>query len=426
MQPNGRLIVSGRAGSGKTFAIARSVEGLKALFLAPTHQAKVVLERELAGTPHRVMTIHSAIGWKKGYDKDTLGVVQGYRPVEEANRGKPAEKGSTNNPFGNVDLVIVDELSMVGTFLFKAVEEYAGEFDLPVVYSGDRLQLPPVEDEEVINHQGFTTIVLDESVRFPKNSSIFELGEKLRDSIENRPDEPLECIIGKGDIEVVSSREWTDRATKDYASGSSMLVVTSENKRQQKLRALIRGGEGEQLRSGDIVMSKKTDDSFRNGDTFKVSKVAWSTRTLPDVPRCLSEHGELVVNGYSLSFEDHSAPAFIFQYDGQGEKLEHRIKHLYHKGKLNHAQASGILDWVEQINSFELAAFATVHKSQGRSVDTVYIDTQSVLKKPQWLSMEHHKRLLYTAITRARKRVVFEWKEGLCEYAAEPEAPLAA
>ncbi|WP_299794624.1 hypothetical protein, partial [uncultured Marivita sp.] len=54
------------------------------------------------------------------------------------------------------------------------------------------------------------------------------------------------------------------------------------------------------------------------------------------------------------------------------------------------------------------------------------IDTASVLEKPQWLSMEHHKRLLYTSITRARKRVVFYRMEGLCEYSAESEAPLAA
>jgi primosomal protein N' len=47
MQHRDRLLVSGRAGSGKTFAIANAVTDREALFLTPTHTARTVLTGEL-------------------------------------------------------------------------------------------------------------------------------------------------------------------------------------------------------------------------------------------------------------------------------------------------------------------------------------------------------------------------------------------
>ena len=83
--------------------------------------------------------------------------------------------------------------------------------------------------------------------------------------------------------------------------------------------------------------------------------------------------------------------------------------------KIDREQAVRILDWIDSPQEFELSALTTIHKSQGRSVDTVYVDTATVLIRPDQLSPVHHKRLLYTAITRARKNVVFYKKTGYCK-----------
>lgn len=420
LKKGGRLIVSGRAGSGKTSAIVRSVDGRKALFLAPTHPAKAILEKDLAGTGHRVMTLQSAIGWKKEYDKDTIETVNTYRSASKA------RQSSASCPFEDAEIVIVDESSMVGSFLFNAIEDYANEFGLPLVYSGDPFQLPPVNDEEVIHKQGYKTSVLTESIRFPKDSSIYTLGEELRNSIEHNPKSPIGCIVGSGDIEVISAADWKADIISAYENGQNILAVTSDNRRQQGLRALVRGGEGDQLRSGDMVISKQTDELFRNGQTFQILKAEPGQKVLSEVAKCLGITGELIVDGFVLTFKDCISPAFVFADDGARAKLERRVKNLYDKGKLNYNQATYVLEWVSQINNFELAAFATVHKCQGRSVDTIYIDTASVLARPAWLSLEHHKRLLYTSITRAKKRVVLYRMEDLCECSTEPPSALAA
>ena len=416
MQRGDRLVVSGRAGSGKTYAITNSVAERTTLFLTPTHPARIVLEQELQDKRHTVATIHSAIGWFRKTNDDLLR-VDGYLPAKEANLGQKKATDLTSCPFSKADIIIVDEFSMVGSFLFEAIEEYAKEFDLPVVYTGDRFQLPPVRDCEVIMDQGFQAITMDCSMRFPKDSEIFKLGEALRERIDGIQDGSVPYLYGGADVQVVSGRNWMTKLTQSYKKGDSILAVTSDNATLKRLRGSVRGVDHDQLIEGDHVTSKQTDDLFRNGEQFIVTKVEPHLRVLEDVPGCVSRFNTLQLDGFAITFAEGNREAFILKDDKAGEKQAMRIRSLYSKSKINREAAVRILDWLEQTNSFELSALATVHKSQGRSVDTVYIDTETVLGKPAWLSEKDHLRSLYTAITRARKRVVFYEMKAHCSQA---------
>ncbi|MDO6523958.1 AAA family ATPase, partial [Shimia thalassica] len=416
MQGRDRLVVSGRAGSGKTFAIANAVTGRKVLFLTPTHAARTVLEQEgeLNDKYHTVMTIHRAIGWYKGRDQN-LEAVEGYRPAKKEKHGLTNFDRKGSSPFAKVDLIIVDECSMVGSFLFGAIEEYAEQNNLPVVYSGDRFQLPPVRDHEVITQQGFPTITLRNSMRFAENSDIYRFGEVLRHAIENCPKEDPPFLYGGEGVQVVPCGTWLDGLKEGYASGDDLLAVTSNNKALRRLRKAVRQVDHDQFCPGDKVMSKKTDESFLNGEQFTILQVERDVRVLPSVPGCVSGNHELRLAGYKLSFEGTSKTAFVLDRDEEARNLKERVKRLYQKGKLTHEEGCRILDWVDEINCFELSALATVHKSQGRTVDTIYIDTRTVLCKPDWLSSVDHLHLLYTAVTRARAQVVFYEMPMYCE-----------
>jgi hypothetical protein len=414
MQGGDRLVVSGRAGSGKTYAIANSVGGRKALFLAPTHPACAVLEQELAGKRHIIATIHSAIGWRQERDEDA-NMVDTYRPASDPSNRSSNAPEANREWFPGVEIIVVDEFSMVGSFLFDAVEDYATEFNLPVVYSGDRYQLPPVRDQEVIMDQGFTTITMEGSLRFPKESDIFKLGEILRDAIENKPNDDLQCIFGIGDVTVLKGRQWMDQLTKSYGNGSSLLAVASDNDTLSRLRGKVRQLDHDRLSKGDMVTSKKTDDVFRNGDQLTIKHVSECIHRLDDIPACISQDGTIYLDGFSISFTAQDEIAFILGDQAASKRLAKKVRENLSSGNITRKQAIRILDWLELPQEFELSALATVHKSQGRSVDTVYIDTRTVVRQPSYLSPLHHKRLLYTAITRARKNVVFYAMQGHCE-----------
>jgi hypothetical protein len=216
-----------------------------------------------------------------------------------------------------------------------------------------------------------------------------------------------------------------DGLTMGYANGDDLLAVTSTNKSLRRLRKAIRRVDHDRLCSEDVVTSKQTDEQFLNGEQFTIVSAESSTRTLPEVHGCVSRDGDLTISGYTLSFEGTNKTAFVLEREKDADKLSNRIRNLFHKGKLSYDEARRILDWIDEINRFELSALATVHKSQGRSVNTIYIDTRTVLCKPDWISSLDHKRMLYTAITRPRHRVVFYELPTYCEQGVD-NVPLAA
>ncbi|SPJ28251.1 C-terminal helicase domain-containing protein [Falsiruegeria mediterranea] len=285
--------------------------------------------------------------------------------------------------------------------------------------------MPPVQGREVITEQGFGTITLNHSMRFSEDSDIFQFGEMLRDSTENRPDEELPCLFGGSGVQVVAGNVWMRDLTKGYANGNDLLAVTSDNTALRRLRKKVRQVDHDKLCPGDVVMSKQTDDKFRNGEQLTVRHVERHTRVLPDVPGCVSRTRSLTVVGDTLHFAETDKTAFILDKEKDAGKLSSRMMSLHRKGKLSYDDAHRILVWIDEINRFELAALATVHKSQGRSVDTIYIDTGTVLRKPHWLSPVNHKRLLYTAVTRPRKNAVFYQMPTYCEVTA-PDDLIAA
>ncbi len=147
------------------------------------------------------------------YRDEYLELRDSYVPAHQASRRTKQFGSKDACLFSEVDIVIVDEFSMVGSFLFHAVEEYAKEVDLPMVYSGDRFQLPPVKDREVIMDQNFQTITLNRSMRFPESSEIFRFGEMLRDMIAHDPDGEIPMLYSGPEVQVMHGDNWMGNLT---------------------------------------------------------------------------------------------------------------------------------------------------------------------------------------------------------------------
>jgi hypothetical protein len=146
-----------------------------------------------------------------------------------------------------------------------------------------------------------------------------------------------------------------------------------------------------------------------------VKSISKCVHKLDDIPACISSIGTVSVSGFSIAFTESQEIAFMLDDKEASKGLAKKVRAQLSKRKIDREQAVRILDWIDSPQEFELSALATIHKSQGRSVDTVYVDTATVLIRPDLLSPVHHKRLLYTAITRARKNVVFYKLTGYCE-----------
>jgi exodeoxyribonuclease V alpha subunit len=170
---NNLVLVSGGAGSGKTFtvaAITRLFEerGLKVVLSAPTGKAAKRIEQVVG---REALTLHRLLGFNgKAFTAGPEAPIQ-------------------------ADVVIVDEVSMVdvslGWQLFRAV-------DLEktcVVLVGDHNQLPPVGPgnllRDLIERQPIPTVVLDQIVRQAgvlKENSIAVLRGDVRRTADVGPD----------------------------------------------------------------------------------------------------------------------------------------------------------------------------------------------------------------------------------------------
>lgn len=171
-----RPVLCGYAGTGKTVTTAALVSELiddewRVVVATPTHKARAQVERALAANGahgFEAVTVHRLLGLKQVRDKNTGKESFALDPggknmLTEEKRWN--EKSDGFEPVNPIDVVIVDETSMLSSELYDLLlREMAGR---PVVFVGDDRQLLPVGEDQVCR-------------AFTEGTSIYRLTEVLR------------------------------------------------------------------------------------------------------------------------------------------------------------------------------------------------------------------------------------------------------
>lgn len=159
--PGARVVLCGYAGTGKTVTTAALVtelreRGMKVAVATPTHKAKIQVEKALrqrGAKGFMCITLHAMLGLKPkiNYQAGTVDFVPDFgrdnmlsRRDQEEVYDRDTGEIVTRDP---IDVVIVDESSMVNEFLYELLIEELG--DRPVVFVGDDRQLLPVKEDKV-------------------------------------------------------------------------------------------------------------------------------------------------------------------------------------------------------------------------------------------------------------------------------------
>jgi exodeoxyribonuclease-5 len=174
----GVRVLKGYAGTGKTTAIQEVIKerlDLRWGITAPTHKATKVLKRmadvrKLTEHIQECRTIHSLLGLR----------LQANGAVKELK----ARGGLYEPDIKGIDVVVVDEASMVNEQLFYLILQKAREYGVKVVLMLDPLQLPPVgEDASLACASDIPHDELTEVVRQAGGNPIIELTERIRHHI---------------------------------------------------------------------------------------------------------------------------------------------------------------------------------------------------------------------------------------------------
>ena len=170
------FLLTGYAGTGKTFLTSILVDLVKQsawngiAITTPTHQAKLVLSNTLAKngvnvTDSRIgiSTVHSFLGLLETYDDD------GNITFKPSGDMPPYAKSE-------LDILIVDEASMVGKDLMEYIDEAQRVTDCHVIFVGDRMQIPPVNEDESMPFK----LLYNKHIKFGLGDSTYNLETIVR------------------------------------------------------------------------------------------------------------------------------------------------------------------------------------------------------------------------------------------------------
>ncbi|MGB3502245.1 MAG: ATP-dependent RecD-like DNA helicase [Mesorhizobium sp.] len=342
----------GYAGTGKTTLarhFAEHVDGT-VQFAAFTGKAAQVL-RSKGATNAR--TIHSLIYRPRGEEAvadETTGKTS-INPTFSLNRQSPIAKAK---------LVVIDECSMVDEQLGRDLMS----FGTPILVLGDPAQLPP------ISGGGFFTEhepdhLLTEIHRQARDNPIIRLALDVREGREFEiGDYGAAQVIGK------------DQVTQDLVlDADQVLLGTNRTRRRYNMRLReLKGFSADYPQAGDKLVCLRNDPAkgLLNGSLWKV----------------MTSSRETVKPGINL---------LVSPEEDDPERGVAKIKLL--KSAFEDPDADIPWSTKKRYDDFDYGYALTVHKAQGSQWDNVVLFDES------WAFKETRQRWLYTAITRAAKRL---------------------
>lgn len=354
--------LTGQAGTGKTYMLY-SILAENAVYCATTNKAASVL-RNLTGNAE---TIHSLLNLtvKNDFSSGKTSLIRS--PKATPHRGK---------------IIVVDEASMIDKHLYEIIREMCGESK--VIYVGDDAQLPPVSTGTFsVFKLGIQTASLSQVMRSLDTPHITDLNTALRaavfDGINIVISERLPSIER---VTAVAAHELVTKLVQED-KWHSCILLSYTNARATAAVSVIR-------RAANKPPSLIPGDSVIVNSAFKLGQDWIPTDSIVQIEAISPIQGD-----DNLILAQTDCGEFITYKDNS--KLQAAI-----------TAAANAKNWNEYFKlkdtfiDLRHAEALTIHKSQGSTFDTVFVDMGSLFtcRNPN-----ERRRLLYVACSRARSKL---------------------
>ena len=420
------FILNGYAGTGKTSVTGALVKalpmiGMRAVLLAPTGRAAKVLATH---AQHPATTIHRRI----------------YRHASIANG--MGITGVAENHASNI-VFVVDEASMisadddgtVNNLLEDLIHYVFSGVNCRLILSGDTAQLPPpgcsespAMSRDYLKSMGLRVwrATITKTVRQSSHSGILYNATWLRKAM-TADTIPMPRLTVKpfNDVNVTTGddlQDALDRAYNEYGIPGTLLITRSNRRAVQfnlAIRSSILDYETELVKGEQIMIAKnnyfwsrgiKELDFIANGEIATVVNI-YGTETrdfvrYADVELLLPDHSITLNAKIILSSLTSEAPALDPELQKRHFESAINNPELFapdtpYPSRLTRLKTDPYFNALQ----VKYAYAVTCHKAQGGQWDSVFIDMGMV--KPDALTSLDFYRWLYTATTRAVKKVTY-------------------
>tara|TARA_B100000929_G_scaffold108179_2_gene85744 strand:- start:4124 stop:5440 length:1317 start_codon:yes stop_codon:yes gene_type:complete len=401
LDPNeNEFALQGFSGCGKTFLTQHLIElaETQADLLQTILDSPNPIEIVLTALTHKAAAaIHEATG----IEANTIHSFLGLTVYDDYQNGRTKLRKTKDYKVAENTILFIDEASMADDSLLQMIRE--STYHCKVVYILDPKQLLPVfENKCPVDETVNLKATLSEIVRQKQNSPIAALGAQLREAIDggefpdltqNTPE--TQHMEGKAFQNAVDAH-FTD---PDYDPANVKILAWSNNRvsdYNNYVRALHYQSPlyqpGERLIANSVIKNVERV-IFSNEEPLRV---------ISSVEDELYGIKGQLVKVESVFPKKHNNKHSLF--------VPFRLAEANHYLKVlkKEALASGLWgDYYRVKEAFcdlRPAYASTVHKSQGSTFHTVFIDLSDIGRNNK---REEVARLLYVAITRATTRVFF-------------------
>lgn len=363
------LVLAGVAGSGKT-TLMRSIiercrdEGRQVILMAPTGKAAARLF-EVTGHPTR--TVHSLL----------------YAQVFEDEKGDLAfAKPRAIAQEGSNALVICDEASMLGSRIYSEILEWLPD-GVSLLCVGDREQLQPVRDTWGPDFDN-PTALLTQIHRQAAGSPIIQLATAIREGRHWRSIIPDGKYYQRSLAGARQAATWLSKIREAKASGT-LLTYTNRIRKYTNEEVRLQLGRKEALCVGDTLLCRKNCHwaGIMNGETVDV-------RGFDPVMCHEPEDGpsKLVRLDVARNIRPYTAPSLLCGADSS---------------EWDEIDADTTVD-NDHVMRAEYGECLTCHSAQGSQWKNVGVIIDYAFENIR--NPAEFRRMLYTAVTRAEKKLV--------------------
>ena len=378
------LVLSGAAGTGKSYLINQFLQGFSSyvalgkavasedfpetlMITATTNKAVSALQSQLSSL-EEVKTVHSALGIRPLYDFST--------------KKTKLILTDKHTLYSNL-LIIIDEYSYIDKELYNIIHKNLR--NCKILYVGDSYQLPPIgSDLPYIDVLGIEKIELTKIMRQTDNNPIQSLSRDLRESVKNKT--PLPRIPLGTEILKVDRAQFQQMLINDLRTSTNIKYLAHSNKAVQhynKNLYQILQSQSESYNKGDIVQVNR----FISNDFVKLKP-----EMITSIDDITYDAVNMGVSGMGLLIEGYwfFMPYDVTDYDKALDAATPQLAQVIQE------------NWIDVRHAYA----CTIHKSQGSTFKKAYIDLHD-MSFIYNRDRELFKRLLYVAVSRAKEQVIF-------------------